>query len=150
MHHPVFGNRLFANRLYVVFNIPRRRPFNTSIQDNRTIAEIYSDLPSPRIPSDDLVSGVARHILSGEDIEGLRSTLYTYQRRSVAAMIQKEMCHDHIPDPLFVSIAGVDGREFYMQPSTMEILQERPMVQPIQGGVLCEELGESDAGDVFI
>lgn len=62
-------------------------------------------------------------------------------------MIQKETCPAYIPDPLFISILGIDGREFYMQPSTMEILQERPMVQQNRGGVLCEELGESSASD---
>lgn len=84
-------------------------------------------------------------MLAGEEIEGLRSSLYTYQRRSVAAMIQKETRPADIPDPLFIPIVGINGREFYMQPSTMEILQERPMVQQNRGGVLCEELGKSNA-----
>ena len=106
------------------------------------MAEIYSDLPSPRISPDHTVSDLAYSVLSGEEIEGMRSRLYPYQRRSVAAMVQKETQPVDIPDPLFIPIVGIDGSEFYLQPATMEILQERPMVQQNRGGVLCEELGE--------
>jgi hypothetical protein len=109
------------------------------------MAEIYGDLPSPRILQDHNMSNLTRSVLFGDEIEGMRSKLYHYQRRSVAAMIQKETQPVDIPDPLFMPIPGNDGSEFYLQPSTMEILQERPMVQQNRGGVLCEELGEQHA-----
>jgi hypothetical protein len=115
------------------------------IQDNRTMTEIYSDLPSPHISPDHTVSSLIHDVLSGEEVYGMRSKLYPYQSRSVAAMIQKETQPVDIPDPLFISIMGIDGNEFYLQPATMEILQERPMVQQNRGGVLCEELGKRDA-----
>lgn len=114
-------------------------------QDNRTMAEIYSDLPSPRISPNHAVSSLIHNVLSGAEVYGMRSKLYPYQSRSVAAMIQKETQPVDIPDPLFVSITGIDGNEFFLQPATMEILQERQMVQQNRGGVLCEELGERDA-----
>jgi hypothetical protein len=106
------------------------------------MAQIYGDLPSPRISPDHTVSGLTYSVLSGDEIGGMRSKLYSYQRHSVAAMIQKETQPIDIPDPLFIPIIGIDGSEFYLQPATMEILQERPMVHQNQGGVLCEELGE--------
>lgn len=107
------------------------------------MAEIYSDLASPCVTSDYPVSDTIRRVLSGEDI-GMRSELYSYQRRSVAAMIQKETVPIDIPDPLFIPIVGINGREFYMQPATMEMLQDRPMVHQNRGGILCEELGKCD------
>jgi hypothetical protein len=106
------------------------------------MAEIYSDLPSPYIRPDHTAFSLIHDVLSGGEIYGMRSTLFPYQRRSVAAMIQKETQPIDIPDPLFVSIVGIDGSEFHLQPATMEILQERPMVQQNRGGILCEELGE--------
>ena len=109
------------------------------------MAQIYSDLPSPCISPDHPVSSLTHSVLSGDEIEGMRSELYPYQRHSVAAMIQKETQPLDIPDPLFIAILGIDGSEFYLQPATMEILQERPMVQQNRGGVLCEELGEPHA-----
>lgn len=73
---------------------------------------------------------------------GMRSSLYRYQRRSVAAMIQKELDLGSIPDPLFIPLSSMKKECFYLQPGTMEVLRGRPMVAPCRNGILCEELGE--------
>ena len=57
-------------------------------------------------------------------------------------MIVKEMSDTVAPDPLYIPIIGLDKTVFYLQPATMEILRERPMVATHHGGILCEELGE--------
>lgn len=72
---------------------------------------------------------------------GFRSTLHRYQRRSVAAMVQKEMDLTVEPDPLFLPVIGMNNEEFFLQPGTMELLLDRPQVAPCRGGILCEELG---------
>lgn len=111
------------------------------------MAEIYGDLPSPQITTSSIPSEcgniVGRLLNFRDDLGGLgmRSTLYKYQRRSVASMLQKELDPRDVPDPLFIPLVGVNGEEFYFQPGTMEILRERPMVAPNRGGILCEELG---------
>ena len=87
---------------------------------------------------------ITRRLLDFNDnLEGLgmRSTMYRYQRRSVAAMINKEMGVIDIPDTLFIPLASMSLEPFYLQPGTMEILRERPTVAACRGGVLCEELG---------
>lgn len=99
--------------------------------DNRTMAEIYSDLPS-------LVSST---IAVGEEIRGLRSTLYEYQRQSVAVMIEKELSNQPVQDPLYIPISNVHGKRFYFQPSTLTTAHECPTVARCKGGILCEELG---------
>ncbi|KAH9079288.1 SNF2 family N-terminal domain-containing protein [Lactarius deliciosus] len=115
--------------------------------DNRTLAEIYSDLPSPVLntnsqpfESSDL-NDMIHEVILGQQIAGLRSKLYPYQRESVSAMIAKEMDDSVTPDPLYIPITGLDKTVFYLQPATMEILRERPMVATHHGGILCEELG---------
>lgn len=102
------------------------------------MAEIYGDLPSPLVQSD---SPLVSNILEG-NINGMRSTLYQYQRRSVAKMVEVETTQRSTADPLYIPVMGMNGAIFYLQPATMEVLQERPMVQQNRGGVLCEELGE--------
>ncbi|KAJ8480788.1 hypothetical protein ONZ51_g6428 [Trametes cubensis] len=97
--------------------------------DNRTLLDIYNSLPSP---SAQPIQG---------DIPGLRSRLYDYQRRSVATMVARETNPGSIEHPLYVPIQGIDGKVFYMQPATMEILSELPRVSAVPGGILCEELG---------
>jgi hypothetical protein len=72
----------------------------------------------------------------------MRSTMYRYQRRSVSAMIQKEMDLSDVPDPLFIPLTSMSLETFYLQPGSMEILREPPMVAACRSGILCEELGE--------
>lgn len=99
--------------------------------DNRTMAEIYSDLPS-------LVSST---ITVGQEIRGLRSALYEYQRQSVAVMIEKELSNQPVQDPLYIPISNMRGERFYFQPSTLTAARECPTVARCKGGILCEELG---------
>ncbi|KAF8844559.1 hypothetical protein BDN67DRAFT_1000237 [Paxillus ammoniavirescens] len=110
--------------------------------DNRSMAEIYSDLRSPILESasGNLLS-LSHHIAYGKPIWGLRSNLYGYQRQSVATMIQKEMNTGPVPDPLYITLTCMSGTKCYLQPSTMSLLRERPMVTSARGGILCEELG---------
>jgi hypothetical protein len=89
---------------------------------------------------------IARRLLDFDDSLdgiGMRSNMYNYQRRSVTAMIKKEMDTADTPDPLFIPLTSIFFETFYLQPGTMEILRERPAVAACRSGVLCEELGES-------
>jgi hypothetical protein len=124
------------------------------IQDNRTIAGIYGDLPSPTIgiSSDPRLESIISRILLGSGPHGLMTELYGYQRRSVVAMLQRELPNKRAdssgtyfaetPDPLFIPIVGIDGQQFHLQPAKMLILKGAPKVSPTRGGILCEELGK--------
>lgn len=105
------------------------------------MAEIYSEQPSPELGE---LTDQAREILGGTPIFGLRSTLHPYQRTSVAAMLLKESPSQFIPDPVYIQVSGVgvNGKAFYLQPATLEILQDRPRTSTARGGILCEELGK--------
>ncbi|TFK36351.1 hypothetical protein BDQ12DRAFT_686775 [Crucibulum laeve] len=119
-------------------------PLVQDTKDGRTLAEIYGDLASPNpaaTPGWEQISG--RLLNFEDDLKGfgMRSTLYKYQRRSVAAMMQQELDSRDVPDPLFIPLTAMNGKKFYLQPGTMEVLQEKPMVAPCRGEILCEELG---------
>lgn len=116
----------------------------TSFQDGRTLAEIYSDLASPYVdPANPCCESVARLLNHSDDLEGLgfRSVLYRYQRESIASMVTRELDPRAVPDPLHLSLSTVNGKDFYFQPGTLEVMTERGMVAPTRGGLLCEELG---------
>ena len=109
------------------------------------MADIYADLEFPRLPSSsdsstDLETLAAR-VLAGHDMDDLTTPLYRYQRETVSAMLIREKTHVLIPDPLYIPVTGVDGTQFYLQPWTMELLRERPIISRPRGGILCEELG---------
>jgi hypothetical protein len=118
-----------------------------AVQDNRLLWEIYGDLESPSVqaqgeiqhPDGDVISDV----LAGkrEHISGLHTRLRPYQRRTVAAMIARELDLEPAPDPLYLSLSCSDDRAVYWQPTRMEFHREQPSVQPTRGGILCEELG---------
>lgn len=92
--------------------------------------------PSESLGLQDMISKI---MLS--QIAGLRSCLHPYQRESVSAMLLREMSESDVLDPLYIPVTGMNKLVFYLQPATMEILQECPMVAAHHGGVLCEELG---------
>ncbi|KAG6873801.1 hypothetical protein C0995_011026 [Termitomyces sp. Mi166 len=120
---------------------PRLIPNN---KDRRSLAEIYGDLKSPNPAITIGWENVTGRLLDfSDDLSGfgMRSSLYNYQRRSVAAMIQRELDPADIPDPLFIPLQSMRGETFHLQPGTMEILRERPTTQASQSGILCEELG---------
>ena len=106
------------------------------------MAEIYSELPSPEL---DELTDQTQAILSGSPMFGLRSTLHPYQRTSVATMMLKESPSRYIPDPAYIQVSGVGVNEkvFYLQPTTLEILQDCPRTSTVRGGILCEELGKA-------
>lgn len=117
------------------------------MQDGQNLSEIYNSLASPspdidaRYANQSHRSLVNDILFSDGILDGMRSELYRYQRRSVAAMLQKELLHSHIPDPLYIPMQGLDGKVFHFQPATMEIFSEPPKVWQSCGGILCEEMG---------
>ncbi|KAF9261183.1 hypothetical protein L218DRAFT_980972, partial [Marasmius fiardii PR-910] len=113
-----------------------------STVDRRTLSEIYTDLPSPT-PRSESGNEVASRLLNfDDDLGGLGfcSTLHRYQRRSVAAMIAHESESRKIRDPLYLPLLDMNGKTFFYQPGTTEILESVSDVSS-RGGVLCEELG---------
>lgn len=110
------------------------------VQDDRTLAELYSTLDSPN-PMDRPIDLNA--LTTNGCLHGMRSSLYPYQQRSVEAMLCKELRDSAIPDPLYIPLRGIDGSYMYLQPATMEVLSQQPMVIPSKGGILCEELGRA-------
>lgn len=125
-----------------VRSLPVCAPFIITLrsQDDRTMAELYSSLDSPA-PTDVPID-LDTLVVDGR-LRGMNSKLYPYQRRSVEAMLCKELPGNSsaIPDPLYISLRGIDGTIMYLQPATLELLAERPIITTSKGGILCEELG---------
>lgn len=85
-----------------------------------------------------------RLLTSEDNLEGLGigSTLYRNQRRSVAAMLKRELDERYVPHPLYIPLTTVDETQYFLQPETMEIKFDRPMTSHfIQGGILCGDPG---------
>ena len=96
---------------------------------NCTLAQIFNGLTTTKSGSDFV------------DIPDLRTTLYGYQKESVAALLDREKHNGIVNDPLYMSMTTLDGKTYYLQPAILEILLECPQYFQSKGGFLCEELG---------
>ncbi|KAH8117115.1 hypothetical protein DFH11DRAFT_1505319 [Phellopilus nigrolimitatus] len=104
-------------------------PFFPPNEDQSTLGQIFNNLATTR--TDIHLPEICR----------LRSSLFTYQRESVATMLEREEQGKTIDDPLYVPINGMMGETLYLQPASMELLYSRPRISQNRGGFLCEELG---------
>ncbi len=120
-------------------------PFSLSIQSSDTLSDLYDSLPSPKIDysrcSQETVNLIDK-VLSSSGIKFLKSSLFQYQKETVAKMIQQELHPGSDIDPLYLPLLSIiDHNTFYFQPTTIEVLRYPPLMAQCHGGILSEELG---------
>lgn len=71
-------------------------------------------------------------------LPGLKTTLYSYQKRSAAAMIQRETEPLQTLDPRLESLKGPTEQNFYYDRLTGIILREMQTYEEARGGFLAE------------
>lgn len=74
-------------------------------------------------------------------ITGLKTELYSYQRRSVAAMIKKEQDPAKVRDPRKQRCTDVIGQPFYLDMNDGSLYRQRPLYYEPRGGILAETMG---------
>ncbi|ORY35479.1 SNF2 family N-terminal domain-domain-containing protein [Naematelia encephala] len=116
---------------------------------NLSMRGIYTQLPDPPKPDfTDVSTSRAKDVelfsrLEGyEQLPGLKSTLRSYQMRSVAKMVRQELQPNTLVDLCCVPVpeAGREGR-YYVNQSTYEIFTDPSTAQFPRGGILCEQMG---------
>ena len=75
------------------------------------------------------------------DIAGLKTTLYPYQLRSAATMIQREVQPARMLDPRLETLKGPTGQLFYFDQEATVFLKEKREYDEAQGGILAETMG---------
>ncbi|PWY87644.1 hypothetical protein BO70DRAFT_378236 [Aspergillus heteromorphus CBS 117.55] len=81
---------------------------------------------------------------SGTDysgVLGLRTSLYPYQRRSAAAMVQREAQPAQMLDPRLQAFKSPKGQEYYYDREEGSIFREKKMYSEACGGILAETMG---------
>ncbi|KAE8348472.1 P-loop containing nucleoside triphosphate hydrolase protein [Aspergillus coremiiformis] len=74
-------------------------------------------------------------------VPNLKTALYPYQRRSAAAMIQREAQPAPMLDPRLKRYTTPTGIEYYYDKEEGNILRERRMYSEPRGGILAETMG---------
>ncbi|KIV98144.1 hypothetical protein PV10_01824 [Exophiala mesophila] len=106
---------------------------------------IFNTLTSPQPSLDNLASmpyaQQAMMDVLQDDVAGLRSALYPYQKRSAAAMIEKESRPSMTLDPRKPPFIDLQGHRFYFDIIDGVLLLEPYLYSEPQGGILAETMG---------
>ena len=112
--------------------------------DDLSLYYIFNTLPSPS-PALKTSMGrfnkVAMEDLLENKVPGLNTTLYPYQARSAALMIERETCPSLNLDPRLERRTGPDGSAYYYSPRDVAFFKEPVMYESIKGGILAETMG---------
>lgn len=114
--------------------------FNT-LQDPDPNVENMKD-PYARRAMEDLLSTPINDSEQGySGVVGLKSTLYPYQRRSAATMVQREAQPAQVLDPRLQRFIGPSGREYYYDKEEGSLVSEKRLYSEACGGILAETMG---------
>lgn len=81
-------------------------------------------------------------LLDTELMPGLKTSLYSYQKRSAAEMVRRETQPLLRLDPRFENIEGPTGRRCYYNKNTGQLLGDKREYEDARGGILAE-VGEN-------
>ncbi|KAL9036257.1 MAG: hypothetical protein Q9214_006214, partial [Letrouitia sp. 1 TL-2023] len=114
--------------------------------DQKSLFYLFNTLPSPAISPSNVSCPFAKNaILSllddDNNLVGLRTKLFAYQKRSAATMIKRETEPALVLDPRLETIRGPDGRPFFYDQTTGLLLRQPRFYDQAKGGILAETMG---------
>lgn len=111
--------------------------FNT-LRDPEPRVEKMKDLYARKAMEELLSGSVGGEAETGQELGvlGLKTPLYSYQRRSAAAMIQREVQPAQMLDPRLQAFCGPTGQVYYYDKEEGSIVREKRMYSEACGGRL--------------
>ncbi|EGZ74227.1 hypothetical protein NEUTE2DRAFT_118817 [Neurospora tetrasperma FGSC 2509] len=111
----------------------------------QTLLQMFNTLPAPNPKPNqvqDLDRRASMHNLLDNKVLGLKTTLYPFQCRSAASMVQRESQTEPVPDPRLPK-RYVDhlGKTYYVDPIAKTIVIDPAYYDSVCGGILAEEMG---------
>lgn len=126
----------------------RLRPLDqcfTDVNREDSLFYIFNTISSPAPDqtsvncrfSSDAMAGV----LDSDDVAGLKTPLYPYQRRSAATMIRREAEPAKSLDPRLEAFEGPELNILYYDRETVTLLRDERTYEEARGGILAETMG---------
>ncbi|ORY57522.1 P-loop containing nucleoside triphosphate hydrolase protein [Pseudomassariella vexata] len=112
-------------------------------EDNCSLLERFNNVPSPN-PRLDAVSrddATLMQAVLDSQIPGLQTTLYPYQRRSAALMLQRELQPGRIIDPRLRAALDQRKEQWFFDTITGTVFRTPRYYDGARGGILAEEMG---------
>lgn len=101
---------------------------------------IPSPNPDPKLVTDPYARDAMYQILDS-DIEGLRTEMYKYQRRSAALMLQRESKPAQLLDPRLRRLVDQRGLDWYCDMDGGSCFREPRTYEAARGGICAETMG---------
>lgn len=124
-----------------------QQPFDLqATPEDGSLYYIFNSMPSPNPTPENLKSPFHQEALadlldSQDELLGLRTTLYPYQRRSAGQMLQRE-CEDKLElDPRLEERIALDGSVYYYAPWDVAFFRSPRFFESCRGGILAETMG---------
>ncbi|XXG98790.1 hypothetical protein Hte_005120 [Hypoxylon texense] len=115
-----------------------------SLTEEDTLLSIFNNVPSPD-PQPELETNLdtrdGMQCLLESRVPGLTTKLYPYQGRSAALMFQREENPSRIVDPRYKATLDQEGKPWYFDNTSGEILRGAKYYDRVRGGILAEEMG---------
>ncbi|KAK0108497.1 hypothetical protein ONS95_003301 [Cadophora gregata] len=118
--------------------------FESSAGEEPSLFQLFNTLPSPK-PDPDMVSDPyvrnAMYQILDSDIEGLKTEMYKYQRRSAALMLQRESKPAQLLDPRLRQLVDLRGMTWYCDIDSGSCFREPRTYEAARGGICAETMG---------
>ncbi|TVY27903.1 DNA repair protein RAD5 [Lachnellula hyalina] len=114
------------------------------VEENISLFHLFNTLPSPNPDPKAIADGYAKHAMCkilGSDIEGLKTTMYNYQRRSAAMMLQREVQPGQTLDPRLKCLEDQRGATWYCELDAGSCRTEARIYEAARGGICAETMG---------
>ena len=119
--------------------------YNGESTNNDSLFYLFNTIPSPAARPSSVSCPISNEaiqsVLYSDELRGLRTKLYPYQRRTVASMIRREVEPERGLDPRFQSLEGPTGQDFYYDKETGVLLRDKRTYEEARGGILGESMG---------
>ena len=111
-----------------------------------SLFSFFNNLPSPEpnvsAPPNRYTRAAMEALLSQDGlVSGLQTSLYPYQRRSAALMVQREEMSERRLDCRLVEVTAPDNSRYYYERRTGRFLSEHRDYETCRGGILAETMG---------
>ncbi|KAI1180642.1 SNF2 family N-terminal domain-containing protein [Nemania sp. FL0916] len=115
-----------------------------SNQLDSSLLSLFNQVPSPSPHPETVLDPDLRwamQCLLESQIAGLKTTLYPYQGRSAASMLQRELEPGRVIDPRLRSVSDQADRTWYCDDVSGLVLRDPRFYDGARGGILAEEMG---------
>jgi SNF2 family DNA or RNA helicase len=114
------------------------------VEDDSSLFYLFNTLPSPNPDPGTIADPYAKYamcMILDSDIQGLKTTMYNYQRRSAAMMLQREVQPGQTLDPRLTCLEDQRGAKWYCEFHAGLCRIEPRFYEAARGGICAETMG---------